>query len=53
MRSQEKLHGTQDDRGGERGGNSGMVNVNNRLVPESTQLSDGDMVVLSREILQI
>lgn len=32
---------------------SGLVNVNNRLVPETTQLSDGDMVVLSRDLLTI
>ena len=31
----------------------GLVNVNNHLVPESTQLEDGDFVVLSREILDI
>lgn len=30
-----------------------LVNVNNRLVPEETPLSDGDLVVLSRELLKI
>eukprot|EP00887_Chlorella_sp_A99_P008297 scaffold12.g8297.t1 len=30
-----------------------LVNVNNRLVPADTPLSDGDLVVLSRELLKI
>ncbi len=33
--------------------NTKLVNVNNRLVPESTPLKSGDYVVLSREILDI
>lgn len=33
--------------------NAKLVNVNNRLVPESTPLKSGDYVVLSREILDI
>ena len=32
---------------------SRMVNVNNRLVPENTELQDGDFVVQSRELLSI
>jgi molybdopterin converting factor small subunit len=53
LRAQGKLHGVGDDRGLERDSGTAVVNVNNRLVPESTKLIDGDMVVLSREILQI
>ena len=30
-----------------------LVNVNNKLVPESTPLGDGDFVILSRNILNI
>jgi len=30
-----------------------LVNVNNRLVPENTPLHDGDMVILSRDLLTI
>jgi hypothetical protein len=30
-----------------------LVNVNNRLVPEETPLSDGDYVVLSRDRVRI
>ena len=32
---------------------SGMLNVNNRLVPETTALSDGDLVIMSDELLSI
>lgn len=32
---------------------SGLVNVNNRLVPETTPLSDGDLVIMSDELLNI
>jgi hypothetical protein len=32
---------------------SGMLNVNNRLVPETTMLSDGDLVIISDELLSI
>ena len=32
---------------------SGMLNVNNRLVPETTMLSDGDLVIMSDELLSI
>ena len=32
---------------------SGMLNVNNRLVPETTTLSDGDLVIMSDELLSI
>jgi hypothetical protein len=38
--------------GGQRRGST-LVNVNNRLVPEGTQLDDGDMVILSRDLLTI
>eukprot|EP00798_Chlamydomonas_sp_ICE-L_P016191 gene16191-22354_t len=30
-----------------------LVNVNNRLVPESTVLNDGDLVILAREKMEI
>lgn len=30
-----------------------LLNVNNRLVPESTVLNDGDLVILSRELMKI
>jgi hypothetical protein len=30
-----------------------LVNVNNRLVPESTVLNDGDLVILARERVKI
>jgi hypothetical protein len=30
-----------------------LVNVNNRLVPETTLLNDGDLVILARDKLKI
>ena len=43
------------DGGGDEGGGGGsaLVNVNNRLVPETWVLNDGDFVILAREKMQI
>lgn len=45
-----KTHGLLQISGRDR---SGLVNVNNRLVPETTPLSDGDLVIISDELLSI